>query len=320
MKIAVGSDHAGYDYKRLIKDYLITRGHQVVDFGTFNEQAIDYPDIVRPVAFAVSKGKVDRAIIVGGSGNGEAIAANRLRSVRCTVCWDKKSAELARLHNDSNILSLGQRLISQEALLDIINIWLETNFEGERHIKRLEKIDSLNCWRSLGVVDFVPILATMAWAGRQGGTFEAWKNGLLFGSILAIIQIYMYRKRKWDIDPIVAGLNVFLVAGFLGFFFNLGFIVDGYDYYRESMSIMFVFLVGAYYSFFEGKGFIGIKHLPLKIKWKTSLILLGVTAVACFVSFRYQGDKLKAITLPFLLIFGARGLLRDKILSKGKLT
>ncbi len=142
MKIALASDHAGYRYKEAIKEMLIARGHEVVDFGTDSETPVDYPDFIRPAAMAVARGECDRGIVLGGSGNGEAIVANRQRGVRCALCWNVETARLARLHNDANMISLGQRMIDQETALAIVETWLTTPFEGERHERRIRKIDA----------------------------------------------------------------------------------------------------------------------------------------------------------------------------------
>src|SRR5216110_174675 len=109
MKIAIGSDHAGFRYKEKIKQYLATLGHEVIDFGTDSEEPVDYPLFIRPVAVAVANGEVDRGVVLGGSGNGEAMCANRIKGVRCALCWNVESAHLARQHNDANMISLGQR-------------------------------------------------------------------------------------------------------------------------------------------------------------------------------------------------------------------
>ncbi len=143
MKIAIGADHAGFRYKERIKDHLEAVGsHQVTDFGTGSTDPVDYPLIIRPVAEAVAARRFERGIIVGGSGNGEAIVANRVAGVRCAVCWSVESARLARQHNDANILSLGERLISEEDLLPIVTMWLTTAFEGGRHARRIGLIDA----------------------------------------------------------------------------------------------------------------------------------------------------------------------------------
>jgi len=141
MKIAVASDHAGYAYKERIKAHLTATGHEVEDFGTDSEESVDYPKYIRPAAESVARGECDRAIVLGGSGNGEAMTANRVRGVRCAVCWDETSARLAREHNDANAIALGQRLLSIEEALLIVDIWLATEFEGGRHTDRIRMID-----------------------------------------------------------------------------------------------------------------------------------------------------------------------------------
>lgn len=141
MKIGIGSDHAGYRYKEEIKKYLAQRGHEVQDFGTKSEMTVDYPAFIRPVALAVAAGEVERGIVLGGSGNGEAITANRVRGIRCVLCWNEESARLGRQHNDANMLSLGQRMMPLELALTIVQIWLDTPFEGGRHVRRIQMID-----------------------------------------------------------------------------------------------------------------------------------------------------------------------------------
>ena len=142
MKIGIGSDHAGYRYKEEIKKLLKKLGHEVQDFGTNSEMTVDYPAFIRPVAEAVAAGAVERGIVLGGSGNGEAIVANRVRGVRCALCWNEESARLGRQHNDANMISLGQRMMPVETALEIVRIWLDTPFEGGRHVRRIQMIDS----------------------------------------------------------------------------------------------------------------------------------------------------------------------------------
>jgi len=142
MKIAIGSDHAGFRYKELLKNKLITDGHEVRDFGTNSTESVDYPRFIRPVAEAVARGEYERGIVLGGSGNGEAIVANRVRGVRCTLCWNVESARLGRSHNNANVLSLGERMISESEALAILDVWLNTPFEGGRHQARIDQIDA----------------------------------------------------------------------------------------------------------------------------------------------------------------------------------
>lgn len=142
MKIAIGSDHAGFRYKEIIKQNLAGLAHEVKDFGTDSEAPVDYPLFIRPVALAVASGEAERGIVLGGSGNGEAMAANRVKGVRCALCWNSESARLARQHNDANMLSLGQRLLTEEAALEIVRVWLDTPFEGGRHLRRIQLLDA----------------------------------------------------------------------------------------------------------------------------------------------------------------------------------
>lgn len=141
MKIAIAADHAGLGYKTLLARHLADGGHEVVDFGTASAGPVDYPDVVHPAAAAVASGTCERGIVVGGSGNGEAMAANRHQGVRCALCWNEPSARLARLHNDANMLAIGERLIDQELAIRIVDVWLATPFEAGRHVARIRKLD-----------------------------------------------------------------------------------------------------------------------------------------------------------------------------------
>jgi len=141
MRIALASDHAGFPYKSAVANHLRDLGHEVVDFGTSSEEPVDYPDFVRPAALSVARGECERGIVFGGSGNGEAMAANRVRGVRCAVAWNEESARLARAHNDANMLSLGQRLLSEQEVMAIVDVWLSTAFDGGRHEARISKLD-----------------------------------------------------------------------------------------------------------------------------------------------------------------------------------
>jgi ribose 5-phosphate isomerase B len=142
MKIGIGSDHAGFRYKEAIRAMLQEMAHTVTDFGTHSEETVDYPLFIRPVAEAVARGEFERGVVLGGSGNGEAIVANRLKGIRCAVCWNEESARLGRQHNDANMISLGQRMMTLDMALKIVRIWLETPFEGGRHQRRIELIDA----------------------------------------------------------------------------------------------------------------------------------------------------------------------------------
>jgi ribose 5-phosphate isomerase B len=139
--IAIGSDHAGFAYKEALKTALLGDGHTVRDFGTYSDASCDYPDFIRPVAEAVARGEFQRGIVLGGSGNGEAIVANRVRGIRCGVCWTEQVAIWNRSHNDANVISIGQRTITEAEAIKIVRVWLETEFEGGRHAARIAKID-----------------------------------------------------------------------------------------------------------------------------------------------------------------------------------
>jgi ribose 5-phosphate isomerase B len=141
MRIAIGTDHAGYSYKEKIKNFLEKAGHEVRDYGTDSEDSVDYPDYIRPAAAAVARGECERGIVLGGSGNGEAMVANRHRGIRCALCWNVESARLGRSHNDANMISLGQRMMDEETALAIVETWLQTEFEGGRHTRRVKMID-----------------------------------------------------------------------------------------------------------------------------------------------------------------------------------
>lgn len=143
MNLAIGSDHAGFRYKEAIRKYLTEQSHTIKDFGCFSDKSVDYPLFIRPVAEAVARGDHERGIVLGGSGNGEAITANRIRGIRCALCWDLRSARLSREHNDANMLSLGQGMLAIEEALEIVDLWLYTTFSGGRHQLRIEQIDQV---------------------------------------------------------------------------------------------------------------------------------------------------------------------------------
>jgi ribose 5-phosphate isomerase B len=143
MRIAVASDHAGYRLKEDLKLLLRELGHEVRDFGTHSDDPVDYPDFIAPAAEAVGRGEYDRGIILGGSGNGEAMVANKVAGIRCALCHDVTTARLARAHNDANVLAIGQRVVGTEVARDLVRVWLETAFEEGRHQRRVEKLMAL---------------------------------------------------------------------------------------------------------------------------------------------------------------------------------
>src|SRR5205823_269562 len=144
MKISLGSDHAGFLYKEKVKELLGSLGHEVKDFGTFSEEPVDYPLFIRPAVEAVARGECERGIVFGGSGNGEAMVANKVHGVRCALCWNLESAQLSRKHNDANVLSLGERLIEENLALEIVRVWLTTEFEGGRHAPRVVMLSGID--------------------------------------------------------------------------------------------------------------------------------------------------------------------------------
>jgi ribose 5-phosphate isomerase B len=141
MKIAIASDHAGFEYKQRIIEMLRSLGHDVRDFGTNSAEPVDYPTFIRPAAQAVASGAAERGIVLGGSGNGEAIVANKVHGIRCGLAWNTESARLTREHNDANVLSLGQRMMTIDTALECVRIFLDTPFAGGRHARRVAEIE-----------------------------------------------------------------------------------------------------------------------------------------------------------------------------------
>ncbi|MHB8095695.1 MAG: ribose 5-phosphate isomerase B [Candidatus Aminicenantales bacterium] len=140
MKIALASDHAGYDLKKAVGEYLAGRGVDLVDFGCGPGERVDYVDFGAKAARSISSGECDRGILVCGTGLGMGIVANKFKGVRATPCWNAYSAEMSRAHNDSNCLALGGRTLTIGEALEIVRVWLETEFAGGRHAVRVEKI------------------------------------------------------------------------------------------------------------------------------------------------------------------------------------
>lgn len=140
MRVAVGSDHAGYPLKQHLVAVLKEWGHEVDDLGTASEEPVDYPPFCAAVARAVASTEADRGIVLGGSGQGEQITANKIRGVRAALCNDLYTARMSRQHNDANVLSLGARIVAPELAEEILRLWLDTAFEGGRHVRRLEEI------------------------------------------------------------------------------------------------------------------------------------------------------------------------------------
>ncbi len=140
MTIAIGCDHAGFAYKNPIIEHLRAKNYDVLDFGTFGTPSVDYPDFAHPTAEAVESGKAKMGVLICGSGNGVNITANKHQGIRAALCWETEIAELARLHNDANIISVPARFVSLEKAMAMVDIFLETKFEGGRHANRVDKI------------------------------------------------------------------------------------------------------------------------------------------------------------------------------------
>ena len=143
MRIAIGSDHAGYALKENLKEHLESLGHEVEDVGTHSEEPADYPPFCAAVGRAVREGKAERGVVLGGSGQGEQIAANKVRGVRAALCNDLFTAALSREHNDANVLSMGARIVAPALARAILDRWLETAFEGDRHVRRIQQITDI---------------------------------------------------------------------------------------------------------------------------------------------------------------------------------
>ena len=153
MRVAVASDHAGYPLKGPILEWLRELGHEPVDFGTHSTERVDYPDLIAPAAQAVASGECDVGIVLGGSGTGEAIVANKVRGIRCVEAADPVTARLGREHNDANVLSIGARIVGEAVARGCVEAFLEARFEGGRHVQRIEKITALELEQGGAVPD-----------------------------------------------------------------------------------------------------------------------------------------------------------------------
>ncbi|HSJ50312.1 MAG TPA: ribose 5-phosphate isomerase B [Actinomycetota bacterium] len=143
MRISLGSDHAGFTLKQALKEFLQEQGHEVLDVGTDSEEPADYPGIAAAAARAVAEGRADRGVVLGGSGQGEQMAANKIHGIRAALCHDLYLAEMSRRHNDANVLAMGGRVVAPALAREILRIWLETPFDGGRHARRVEQIADL---------------------------------------------------------------------------------------------------------------------------------------------------------------------------------
>ena len=143
MRIALGADHAGYGLKGVVLAHLKDAGHEVIDHGTDSEESVDYPAFCAAAARSVTKGEADLAVVFGGSGQGEQIAANKVRGARAALCYNELTARLARQHNDANVLALGARILGTELALSVVDAFLEAGFEGGRHARRVDQLSDI---------------------------------------------------------------------------------------------------------------------------------------------------------------------------------
>ena len=143
MRVAIAADHAGYLLKEDLREFLESDGHEVLDCGTDSTEPVDYPRFSAAAAHAVIEGRADRGIVLGGSGQGEQIAANKVDGIRASLCNDLYTARLSRQHNDANVLGMGARIVAPTLAMEIVRVWLATPFEGGRHVRRLEQIAAI---------------------------------------------------------------------------------------------------------------------------------------------------------------------------------
>ena len=143
MRVVLASDHAGFHLKQVVAAHLRAGGHDIEDVGTFSDDPVDYPWFCATAARAVVSGSADRGVVLGGSGQGEALSANKVRGARAALCHDETTARLARLHNDANVLSLGARILGPELALAIVDVFFSTEFEGGRHVARLAEVAAI---------------------------------------------------------------------------------------------------------------------------------------------------------------------------------
>ncbi|MEA3212561.1 MAG: ribose 5-phosphate isomerase [Chthoniobacter sp.] len=207
MRIAIGSDHAGFEYKVRIIEMLISDGHEVRDFGTHSADPVDYPLFIAPTAEAVSRGECERGIVLGGSGNGEAIVANKIRGIRCALCWSVETARLARQHNDANVISLGQRTLAPELALEIVRVWLGAAFEGGRHAGRISEIGVIEASAAAGAPGGFPthektVLIRPEFLNQRGSLFGGymmqWADDLAFSAASLTFPQATFVTRRFD--------------------------------------------------------------------------------------------------------------------------
>ncbi|HUR19636.1 MAG TPA: ribose 5-phosphate isomerase B [Vicinamibacterales bacterium] len=213
MKIAIASDHAGYAYKSLLVRHLGALGHDTVDFGTSSTEPVDYPDFIHLASAAVATGQCERGIVLGGSGNGEAMAANRHPGVRCALCWNEESARLARSHNDANMISIGERMVSQDLAPRIVDVWLTTEFEGGRHVQRIQKLNLHD-----GPIDTLVRRFFAAFDNRAGAIVDLPALRDLFVPGAIIVRKSAAMTETWSVSQFLEPRQALLTDGSLADF------------------------------------------------------------------------------------------------------
>jgi ribose 5-phosphate isomerase B len=215
VKISIASDHAGFRYKTLLVTTLRAAGHEVHDFGTDSEAPVDYPRFIGRAAQAVAHGECERGIVLGGSGNGEAIAANKVDGIRCAVCWSVESAQVARRHTNANMISLGQRTIPSELAVAIVAAWLDTEFEGGRHGPRLSEIAGLETTPLGTAVRFgtheKTLLIRPEFLNHHGGLFGGymmeWADDMAFNAASLSFPGAAFVTRRFDAFDFVSSVR-----------------------------------------------------------------------------------------------------------------
>ena len=215
VKISIASDHAGFRYKTLIIEMLRAAGHDVRDFGTDSEEQVDYPRFIGPAAEAVARGECERGIVLGGSGNGEAIAANKVAGIRCALCWTVETAQLARRHNDANMISIGQRMIPSETALAIVRAWLDAAFEGGRHAPRLSQIAEIEnsppgTGARFGTHEKTLLIRSEFlnhYGGLFGGYMMEWADDMAFNAASLTFPDAAFVTRRFDAFDFVSSVR-----------------------------------------------------------------------------------------------------------------
>ncbi len=210
VRIAIASDHAGFRYKVILAAHLTASRHDVLDLGTSSADSVDYPDFIHPAAAAVASGHCERGIVLGGSGNGEAMAANRHPGVRCALCWNEETARLGRAHNDANMISLGERMVSEELAVRIVDVWLATPFEAGRHVQRIQKLNVQDTSIDVLVGGFFA-----AFDNRAGVIVDLMALREMFVPGALIVKNSVASSETWSVSQFLEPRQVLLTDGSL---------------------------------------------------------------------------------------------------------